>query len=129
MAEFVSVRDLKNKAPRLLREVEEGKKLIVTRHGKPIATLRPFEVADLRPERLRYATTMYDVLRRQIETRYPTLKNRRLEQRRRHFEKVTEKIGQALPFKTWQEMDKAASRRCSSDPRIRPRHGEGYANL
>lgn len=108
MAEFVSVRDLKNKATRLLRAVEEGETLIVTRRGKPIATLRPFTMEDLQPGRSRYATTMYDALRRRIETRYPALKNRRLEQRRRHFEKVTEKIRRALPFQTWQEMDKAA---------------------
>lgn len=108
MVEFVSVRDLKSKTTSLLREVEGGKILIVTRHGKPIATLRPFEVEDVQPGRPRYATSMYGALRRQIEMCYPALQNRRPEQRSRSFEKLTEKVRKALPFKTWREMDKVA---------------------
>ena len=40
MAKFIHVRDLKNQTTTLLREVETGTTLIVTRRGKPIATLK-----------------------------------------------------------------------------------------
>ncbi len=40
-------RDLKNKTNELLRLAASGKKIIVTRYGKPVATLKPFEAEDL----------------------------------------------------------------------------------
>ena len=36
-----SIADAKNKLPELIRAVEEGKKIIITRHGKPVAQLSP----------------------------------------------------------------------------------------
>ena len=108
MAKFVHVRDLKNQTTALLREVETGATLVVTRRGKPIATLRPFDARDLQPALLSYPTTIYDALRGQIEARYPELRNRSSEEKRRDFEKITRKIRRALPFKSWQEMERVA---------------------
>jgi prevent-host-death family protein len=108
MTKFVHVRDLKNQTTALLREVEEGTTLIVTRRGKPIAILRPFSSSDLQPVRSRYSTAIYDTLRKHIEACYPELRTRTSEEKKRNFERITKKIRQALSFKSWQEMDKAA---------------------
>ena len=37
----VSIADAKNRLPELIRAVESGKKVIITRHGKPVAQLSP----------------------------------------------------------------------------------------
>jgi prevent-host-death family protein len=34
-----SIAEAKNKLPELIRAVEEGKKVIITRHGRPVAQL------------------------------------------------------------------------------------------
>jgi prevent-host-death family protein len=34
-----SIAEAKNKLPLLIRAVEEGKKIVITRHGKPVAQL------------------------------------------------------------------------------------------
>lgn len=34
-----SIAEAKNKLPELIRAVEKGKKIIITRHGKPVAQL------------------------------------------------------------------------------------------
>ena len=34
-----SIAEAKNKLPELIRAVEEGKKIVITRHGKPVAQL------------------------------------------------------------------------------------------
>ena len=36
-----SVAEAKNKLPELIRAVEKGKKVVITRHGKPVAQLTP----------------------------------------------------------------------------------------
>lgn len=108
MAKFVHVRDLKNQTTTLLREVETGTTLIVTRRGKPIATLKPFHIKDVELDEQPYPTTVYDALRGQIETRSPELKQRDHKKQRQDFEKLSRKIRQGLSFKSWQEMDKAA---------------------
>ena len=43
MAKFATVRDLKNQTTALIREAEKGKAVVVTRRGKPVATLKPFD--------------------------------------------------------------------------------------
>jgi prevent-host-death family protein len=35
----VSVAEAKNRLPELIRAVEEGEKVVITRHGKPVAQL------------------------------------------------------------------------------------------
>lgn len=37
----VSVAEAKNRLPELIRAVEKGEKVVITRHGKPVAQLGP----------------------------------------------------------------------------------------
>jgi prevent-host-death family protein len=107
MAKFATVRDLKNQTTALIREAEKGKAVVVTRRGRPVATLKPFEQKDLDKEE-RYPTSAYDNLKRKIAAKFPKLAKESPEQVRRRFDKITEKIRRSLPFKTWQEMDRFA---------------------
>jgi prevent-host-death family protein len=107
MAKFATVRDLKNQTTALLREAEKGKAVVVTRRGKPVATLKPFEQKDLEKQE-RYPTSAFDNLRNKILAEYPQLAKESPEQSRRRFDKITKKIRRSLPFKTWQEMDRVA---------------------
>jgi prevent-host-death family protein len=107
MAKFATVRDLKNQTTALIREAEKGKAVVVTRRGKPVATLKPFDKKDLEEEE-RYPTSAYDNLKRQILSKYPRLAKETPEQARRRFDKISEKIRRSLPFKTWKEMDRFA---------------------
>jgi len=108
MAKFIPTRELKNQITTVLHEVERGITVIVTRHGNPIAMLKPFDAADIQPSRSSYPTTLYDSIRVQIETRYPAIKARSPEQQKRDFERITKKLRQTIPYKSWQEMDKTA---------------------
>ena len=105
MAKFATVRDLKNQTTALIREAEKGRAVVVTRRGKPVATLKPFEQRDLSEER-RYSTTLYDALKEKILARHPRLKTESPERARREFDRISEKIRRSLPFKTWREMDR-----------------------
>ncbi|HXV82983.1 MAG TPA: type II toxin-antitoxin system prevent-host-death family antitoxin [Candidatus Binatia bacterium] len=105
MAKFATVRELKNQTTALIREAEKGKAVVVTRRGKPVATLKPFDPKDLGNEE-RYPTSAYDNLKKQILSKYPRLGKETPEQARRRFDKISEKIRRSLPFKTWKEMDR-----------------------
>lgn len=105
MAKFATVRDLKNQTTALIREAEKGKAVVVTRRGKPVATLKPFERNDLTDSE-QYPTSLYDGLKKSILAKYPKLKTERPEVARREFERISEKIRRSLPFKTWREMDR-----------------------
>ncbi|HLN88057.1 MAG TPA: type II toxin-antitoxin system prevent-host-death family antitoxin [Candidatus Limnocylindrales bacterium] len=107
MSRFATVRELKNQTTALIREAEKGKAVVVTRRGKPVATLKPFEQRDVDAEE-RYPTTAYDNLKKKIAAKYPKLAKESPEQARRRFDKITEKIRRLLPFKTWEEMDRFA---------------------
>lgn len=37
----VSIAEAKNRLPELIRAVEHGEKVVITRHGKPVAQLAP----------------------------------------------------------------------------------------
>ena len=37
----VSIAEAKNRLPELIRAVEDGEKVVITRHGKPVAQLAP----------------------------------------------------------------------------------------
>jgi prevent-host-death family protein len=37
----VSIAEAKNRLPELIRAVEEGEKVVITRHGKPVAQITP----------------------------------------------------------------------------------------
>jgi len=105
MAKYATVRELKNQTTALIREVEKGKAIVVTRRGKPVVTLKPFEPQD---KDAQYPTTAYDALRKKILARHPNLAKETPEQARRKLDKQTQKIRQTLPFKTWREMDRFA---------------------
>jgi len=45
-AEPVSAYDAKTHLPRLLERAEHGERFVITRHGKPVAQLIPFEGGD-----------------------------------------------------------------------------------
>ena len=47
----VSIAEAKNRLPELIRAVESGEKVVITRHGKPVAQLAPAP-AERRPVRL-----------------------------------------------------------------------------
>jgi len=106
MATAASVRELKNQTTILLRKVQDGAFVVVTRRGKPVATLKPFEEQDL-SRSTRRPTSLYDALQEQIRSQYPELSRRTPEQVRRSFERITHKIRRSLPFRAWQEMDRA----------------------
>ena len=96
MGKFATVRDLKNKTTALIREAEKGTAVVVTRRGKPVATLKPFEQKDLDKQE-RYPTSAFDNLKSKILAKYPQLAKESPEKSRR-----------SLPFETWQEMDRFA---------------------
>lgn len=105
MAKFATVRELKNQTTALIREAEKGKAVVVTRRGKPVATLKRFERRDVDSDEL-YPTSLYDGLKKSILAKYPRLKSESPEVARRRFDRISEKIRRSLPFKTWQEMDR-----------------------
>ena len=107
MAKFATVRDLKNQTTALIREAEKGTAVVVTRRGKPVATLKPFKQKDLDKQE-RYPTSAFDNLKSKILAKYPQLAKESPEQSRRQFDKITKKIRRSLPFETWQEMDRFA---------------------
>jgi prevent-host-death family protein len=107
MAKFATVRDLKNQTTALIREAEKGKAVVVTRRGKPVATLKPFEQKDLEKQ-ARFPTSAFDALKKKILARHPELAKEPQEQARRRFDKISEKIRRSLQFKTWQEMERFA---------------------
>src|SRR5688572_5950587 len=105
MAKFASVRELKNQTTALIREAENGKAVVVTRRGKPVATLKAFEQRDLN-EKQRYPTSLYDTLKEKILAKHPELGKQSSERARREFDRISEKVRRSLPFKTWKEMDR-----------------------
>lgn len=107
MARFVHVRDLKNQATRLLRDVEGGTTLIVTRRGKPVATVKPFEADDVRRKSTEYPTTLYDSWCERIAERYPELRGKSDSELKLMLERISAKVRRRLRFKSWREMDKA----------------------
>ena len=44
---IIGVRELRQRASEVLRRVEKGEPTIVTRHGRPVATITSFSEADL----------------------------------------------------------------------------------
>lgn len=108
MPKFVQVRELKNQTTRVLRRVERGDTLVVTRRGKPIATLKKVDPADLVEEKPKYDTSIYDHLCAEIEERHPELKNMTQEESIQLFERISKKMRRRKRFKTWQEAERWA---------------------
>jgi prevent-host-death family protein len=99
----ISVRQLKNEATSLLRRVEAGERLIVTRRGKPIAVIEPSNQTPTLP-----SDSIYRNLQRQIEARIPGLRGESTASARREFERISRKIARTIPYQDWREMDRAA---------------------
>jgi prevent-host-death family protein len=74
MAKFATVRDLKNQTTALIRQAEKGKAVVITRRGKPVATLKPFERRDVEADE-RYPTSLYDSRKESILAKHPELKS------------------------------------------------------
>ena len=105
MPKYATVRELKNQTTALIREVERGKPIVVTRRGKPVVTLNPFEPHNKKSQ---YPTTAFDALRKTILAKYPQLAKEAPEQARRELEKTTRKMRRSLRFKSWREMERFA---------------------
>lgn len=67
--EFVSTRDLKNKTSKILHAAEKGNNIIVTRYGKPVATIKPFQESDLQVDK----RSLYEKTRQYIGKQQPQL--------------------------------------------------------
>lgn len=72
MMESVSVRDLRNNGGEVLRRVERGERVVVTRDGTPVAELRPLPrpsvtAAELIRRRRRLPAVDPEGLRRDID--------------------------------------------------------------
>lgn len=52
MAEVVTVRDLRNHGGEVLRRVERGERIVVTRDGAPVAELSPLSRRSVSPTEL-----------------------------------------------------------------------------
>jgi prevent-host-death family protein len=99
----VSVRELKNQTTRILRRIEAGERVTVTRRGKPVAVMEPSNKTPAIA-----SDSVYRNLQRQIEARHPSLSKMSEAAARREFERISRKIARTIPFKNWQEMDRAA---------------------
>ncbi len=106
MAAEANVRELKNQTTALLRKVEQGACVVVTRRGRPVATLKPFEEQDLHPQE-QYPTSLYQSLQEHIQAQHPEIARRTAQESERNFERISRKARKALPFKDWREMDRA----------------------
>jgi len=105
MPKYATVRELKNQTTALIREVEKGKPIVVTRRGKPVVTLKPFEPQDKESQ---YPTTAFDALRKSILAKHPQLATETPAQARRKLETMTRKMRRALRFKSWRAMERFA---------------------
>jgi antitoxin (DNA-binding transcriptional repressor) of toxin-antitoxin stability system len=110
MAKLVQVRELKNQTTQLLRNVERGVTLVVTRRGKPVATLKKFQTSDLEPKP-QHDTALWDHLSSRIAKRHPHIRTETADKAQREFERLTKKAALKLPFKTWQDADRWAKGR------------------
>src|ERR1019366_3883032 len=97
----VSVSELKNQTRRILRRVEAGERVTVTKREKPVAVIEPSHQTPVP-----VSASIYRSLQRQIEARNPRLRRRTsLAAARRDFERISRKIARTIPYKNWQEMD------------------------
>jgi len=99
----VSVRELKNQTTRILRRVEAGERVTVTRRGRPVAVIEVSSQTGVPA-----SDSIYRNLQRQIEARNPVLRTMSDAAGTREFEKISRKIARTIPYKTWREMDRAA---------------------
>ena len=99
----VSVRQLKNETTAILRRVESGERVTVTRRGTPVAVIEPSNQIAIPA-----SDSIYVNLQRQIETRVPELRRMSVAAARRDFDRVSRKIARTIPYQDWREMHRAA---------------------
>jgi prevent-host-death family protein len=98
---FISTRDLKNYTNKILHAAEEGSTIIVTRYGKPVATIKPFQEHDLKEEKL----SLYQKVKQHISKQQPQLMTMSNEELKKLNDKISSKVKH---FPTWEEMDRTA---------------------
>jgi len=101
-ASQVSVRELKSLATAILRRVEAGECVTVTKRGRVIAVIAP--ATDRTPA---VSDSIYRRLCGQIEARTTGVRRRSRAAIRRDFDQISRKIARTVPFKHWREMDRA----------------------
>ena len=99
----VSVRELKNQTTQILRRVEGGERITVTKRGKPVAVIAAS--TNSAPEQA--PDSVYRHLQRSIDARNPQFAKMTDAEVRREMERISRKIARTIPYKTWQEMDRA----------------------
>lgn len=99
----VSIRELKNQATAVLRRVEAGERVVVTKRGRIVATIEPAADGAIRP-----ADSLYRRLQRHIEAPQPGLQRKSAAARRRDFEQISRKIARLNLHKDWRAMDRVA---------------------
>ncbi len=99
----VSVRELKNQATRILRRVEAGERIIVTKRGRPVAVVEPSAQSPVP-----LSDSIYRTLQRQIEARTPGAKRRPAAAAQREFARISRKIARTVPYRDWRAMERAA---------------------
>ncbi len=99
---FITTRELKNKTNEILHATEKGNLIIVTRYGKPVATIKPFQENDLKEQS---RSSLYQVIRSQIGQKHPQLLTMSKEELRKLNDEIS---GKVKGFSSWQEMDRAA---------------------
>lgn len=100
---FISTRELKNKTNEILHATQTGNLIVVTRYGKPIATIKPFQESDLIGGKNR--ASLYQKIRKQIGQKHPALLTMTKEELRQLNDQISEKV---KGFSSWQEMDRIA---------------------
>ncbi|GAB6273553.1 MAG: type II toxin-antitoxin system prevent-host-death family antitoxin [Peptococcaceae bacterium] len=99
---FISTRELKNKTNEILHIAEKGGIIIVTRYGKPVATIKSFQENDLKEKK---HSALYRKIREQIGEKHPQL----LAMTREELQNLNDELSSMVKgFSSWQEMDRAA---------------------
>lgn len=102
----VNVRELKARATAILRRVEAGEPVTVTRRGRAVAVLHPISVTSA-PPAPEAAQSIYRAFQRQIGARLPGLLQVTPTEAVREFDRISRKIKRALSFPSWRDMDRA----------------------
>lgn len=99
--DFVSTRDLKNNTNKILHAAERGSTIIITRYGKPVATIKPFQENDLKEAKY----SLYQQIKQKIGEEQPQLLTMNREELKELNNELSAKVNR---FSTWEEMDRRA---------------------
>jgi prevent-host-death family protein len=70
----ISAKELKNRTGEVLRRVEEGEKVVITKRGKPCAMLSPVAEEPILPDRLRSYSEAWEDIELTLKTTRPRYK-------------------------------------------------------